>query len=296
MDLHYRQEVTVGLLVILALTVLVGGLTWLSGKSIAGAGTIGFPVRFENVSGLSQGDPVQISGVRVGRVANIALQGVGEVIVTLEVNESVRPRVDARAAVRPLDAFGAMYIDYQPGRSEQALGPEQILSGRREAPLMETAEDIAGRARGVLTGVEDVLSPETAAEIRATMNAARRALNVMAQLGSGALVTEATTALERLSRAAGRLDSTLASPDLSRSVAQMDEIAENLSEMTEGLAVSTQALGQVLQKIESDRGTLGRLVNDTTLYVELVQLARSMRLLLDDVRERPGRYVNIKVF
>lgn len=296
MDLHYRQEVTVGLLVMLALTVLIGGLTWLSGKSIAGAGKVTFPVRFDNVSGMGEGDPVQISGVRVGRVASIDLQDVGDVIVTLEVNESVRPRVDARAAVRPLDAFGAMYVDYQPGRSEEPLGPDQVLAGRREAPLMETAEDIAGRARGVLTGVEDVLSAETAAEIRATMSAAQRALNVMAQLGSGALVTEATNALELLSRAAGRLDSTLASPDLERSVAQLDEIAENLNEITEGLATSTQALGQVLQKIESDRGTLGRLVNDTALYVELVDLARSMRLLLDDIREQPGRYINIKIF
>ena len=36
MDLHYKQEVTVGLLVVVALAVMVGGLTFLSGKSIFG--------------------------------------------------------------------------------------------------------------------------------------------------------------------------------------------------------------------------------------------------------------------
>ena len=43
-------------------------------------------------------------------------------------------------------------------------------------------------------------------------------------------------------------------------------------------------------------GTLGRMVNDTTLYNELVRLSRSTRLLLDDIRERPGRYFHISVF
>lgn len=296
MDLTYRQEVTVGLLVIAAVAILFGGLTWLSGKSLAGAGKITFPARFENVSGLGEGDPVQISGVRVGRVAGIDLREPGNVVVTLEVNETVRPRVDARATVRALDAFGAMFVDYRPGQSDQALGAEQILDGRRDAPLMETAETIAGQARNVLSGVEEVLSVRTAEELRATMDAAQQALNVMAQLGSGPLVTQASVALERLARAAGRLDSTLASPDLERSVAQMDEIAANLNEMTEGLATSTRALAEVLRKVEEDRGTLGRLVNDTMLYHELVELSRSMRLLLDDVRERPGRYVNIRIF
>lgn len=296
MDLHYRQEVTVGLLVIVAVTVLFGGLTWLSGKSLGGAGKTLFPVRFENVSGLNEGDPVQISGVRVGRVAGIDLRGVNEVVVTLEVNATVRPRVDARAEVRALDAFGGMFVDYRPGTSDQLLSAGQVLAGQREPPLMETAGNLANRAGGVLTGVETILSQHTADEIRATMRAAQRALNVMAQLGSGPMVTEATSALERLASAAQRLDSTLASPDLVRSVAQLDEITANLEEMTGGLATATQALGGVLERIEDDRGTLGRLVNDTALYHELVELARSMRVLLDDVRERPGRYVNIKIF
>ena len=296
MDLHYRQEVTVGLLVITATVILIGGLTWLSGRSIAGAGNVTFPVRYENVAGLSEGDPVQVSGVRVGRVAGIDLRDVGEVIVMLEVNEGVRPRVDAIAMVRALDAFGAMFVDYRPGTSEQILAEGQVLSGRREAPLMEAAEGIAGQARDVLGGAEALLSQRMAEEVQATLDATRRALNVIAQVGSGPLVRQASQAVERLAAAAARLDSTLASPDLAGAVAQADEIAESLNEMTAGLASATQALGQVMTKVDENQGTLGRLVNDTTLYYELVELSRSMRLLLDDVRERPGRYVNIRVF
>lgn len=296
MDLHYKQEVTVGLLVVVALTVLVGGLTFLSGKSILGAGTVTFGVQFENVSGLVGGDPVHISGVRVGRVAGIDLRDVGNVVVWLEVGKGVRPKADARAFVRPLDAFGAMYVDYYPGRGEVDLAEGQMLPGRRDMPLTETAAEMASQAGDVLTGAGALLSVRTADDVHETLAATQRAMNVVAQLGSGPLVTQATAALRRLASAAERLDSTLASEDLSRSVRQLDEITENLNDMVVGLSGATQALARIMEKVDSDSGTFGRLVNDTTAYSEIVRLTNSLRLLLDDMRERPHRYFKLSVF
>jgi phospholipid/cholesterol/gamma-HCH transport system substrate-binding protein len=296
MDLHYKQEVTVGLLVVVALVTLVGGLTFLSGKSLLGAGSVTFGVQFDNVSGLVEGDPVNISGVRVGRVSGIDLRDVGDVLVWLEVGRGVRPKADARALVRPLDAFGAMYVDYYPGHGESDLAEGQTLQGRRDMPLTETAAAMAGQAGDVLTGAGALLSARTADDVHETLVSAQRAMNVVAQLGSGPLVTQATRALTRLASAAERLDSTLASEDLSRSVAQLDEITESLNDMVGGLSGATQALARIMEKIDSDSGTFGRLVNDTAMYNDIVRLTTSMRLLLDDMRERPHRYFKLSVF
>jgi phospholipid/cholesterol/gamma-HCH transport system substrate-binding protein len=296
MDLHYKQEVTVGLLVVVALVILVGGLTFLSGKSLLGAGAVTFGVQFDNVSGLVEGDPVHISGVRVGRVSGIDLRDVGNVVVWLEVGRGVRPKADARALVRPLDAFGAMYVDYYPGRGESDLAEGQMLQGRRDMPLTETAAAMAGQAGDVLTGAGALLSTRTADDVHETLVSAQRAMNVVAQLGSGPLVTSATRALARLASAAERLDSTLASEDLSRSVRQLDESTESLNDMVGGLSSATQALARVMEKIDSDSGTFGRLVNDTAMYNDIVRLTTSMRLLLDDMRERPHRYFKLSVF
>lgn len=296
MDLHYKQEVTVGLLVVVAVITLVGGLTFLSGKQIWGSGAVTFGVQFGNVAGLGQGDPVTISGVRVGRVSGIDLRGVDNVVVWLEVSRGVRPKVDARVDVKPLDAFGAMYVDYNPGRGETVLAEGQMLQGRREMPLTETAAVMAERAGGVLEGAGALLSNRTADDVHETLAAAQRAMNVVAQLGSGPLVNQATRALTRLASAAERLDSTLASEDLSRSVRQLDEITENLNDMVLGLSGATQALARIMEKIDSDSGTFGRLVNDTAAYHEIIRLTSSMRLLLDDMRERPHRYFKLSVF
>ena len=101
MDLHYRQELQVGLLVIVAATMLIIGLIWLSGRSLGG-GAAKFEVRFASIQGLSSGDPVHISGVRVGRVAGHDIEGVDQIIVRLEVRREFRPRSDARVSVKSL--------------------------------------------------------------------------------------------------------------------------------------------------------------------------------------------------
>ncbi len=294
MDLHYKQEVTVGLLVVAALVLLFGGLTFLTGKSFGEK--VMFGVRFENIAGLGIGDPVTISGVRVGRVSDVDLQGVGDVVVHMEVAASVRPKVDAQIAVRTLDAFGAMYVDYSPGQLDEALDDGQILVGTRDLAIMETAATVANQASDVLSGAGALLSERTADEIHETLAATRRAMNVIARLGSGPVVREAARALERLSSVAGRLDSTLGSPDLARSVAQLDEITDNVNEMVLDLGQATQALVRMMERMESDSGTFGRLLNDTTLYAEMVETARSLRTLLDDIRERPARYFHLRVF
>ena len=206
MDLHYKQEVTVGLLVVAALLVLIGGLTYLSGKSVFGGKTVAVEVRINSVAGLVQGDPVHISGVRVGRVAGIELRGVGDVMLHLDVSRSVRPRVDAKVSVRPLDAFGAMFVHYDPGRSDQYLAPGEALAGTRELPLTETATALAGDAGRVMTGAGDLLTERTADDVRQTMLATRRAMDVVTRLGTGPVVAAATQAVHRLSSAAERLD------------------------------------------------------------------------------------------
>lgn len=295
MDLHYKQEVTVGLLVVVALVIIVGGLAFLSGKSLFGNRMTVFDVKLENVSGLVEGDPVHISGVRVGRVAGIQLRGVADVVVRLEIARSVRPRVDARVFVRPLDAFGAMFVDYFPGQSDELLEAGQVLSGHRDLPLTELAGSMADQASSVLTGAGAVLSQQIADQIQATLVAAQRALDVVADAG-GPLGRDATAAMTNLAAATHRLDSLIASPDLARAVAQLDEVTENLNEMVLGLGDATRGLAAIMAKIESDSGSLGRMVNDTTMYAEVVRLTSSLRLLLDDIRERPHRYFNLSVF
>jgi phospholipid/cholesterol/gamma-HCH transport system substrate-binding protein len=296
MDLYFKQEITVGGLVIAALAVLIGGLMWLTGQSFRTGGRVSVPVQFTTVQGLTEGDPVMISGVGVGRVARVRLQEVGRVIVELEVNSKLRPRVDAEAAVRSLDFLGAKFVMYRPGEAEEFLGPGDVIVGTEERDIASGASALADQASAVLEGSRDLLSPETAQQVRATMVAAERALNVVHDMGTGPMVGELSEAIGTFRVAASRLDSVLANPAIQRSISEMDEIAVGVREMTEGFSAVAMNLAMMLEQMRSPDGTVGRLLTDSTLYVDMHETMVSLRRLLDDVRERPGRYVHVSVF
>jgi phospholipid/cholesterol/gamma-HCH transport system substrate-binding protein len=295
MDLHYRQELQVGFLVLAALAVVIGGLLWLSGRSLAGSE---FDVRFSSIQGVTVGDPVQISGVRVGRVSDLQLRGVGEVILTLEVHPSVEPRADASAGVRSLDFLGAKYIEYDPGTVDDPLPSGTMVTGRGESDIAATAVDLADDASALLKASRGFFSEDMADQLRRTMVAAERGLDVMGQLGEGPMISDATTAITTLQSAVSRLDSLLANPAIGESVSQLDEITEGMREMTQGLGLVATSLASMLDKIDTSEGTVGLLLNDRTLHDDLSDVLQSMRALMDDIRENPGRYGprSIKLF
>jgi len=118
MNFERKQEVTVGFHVIVAAAIFVGGFTWLSGRSFARQITVS--VRFSDVRGLSKGDPVLTSGLQVGRVGDVELNDVGNVIVLLRLDtDEWRPRIDAGAEVKSFDFLGTKFVDYNPGLSLQ---------------------------------------------------------------------------------------------------------------------------------------------------------------------------------
>lgn len=296
MDLYYKQELTVGALVLVALAVFLGGLLWLTGQTFTSRGRTTVAVQFGVISGLTAGDPVQISGVNVGRVSSVELQEVGRAIVYLDVSGRFRPRIDAQAQIGSLGFLGDKYVAYTPGDAEELLPDDAVILGSDETELASSAAQLAEEAGEVLRRSQNLLSDSMTTQVKQTLAAAERALDVVARVGSGPVVETATQTLVSLQGAARSLDSLLGNPSLNESISQLDEISESVQEMTDGLAAVTQNLAMMLELMQSPDGSIGRALNDTTLHTDVHELLVSMRLLLDDIRERPGRYVNVTVF
>jgi phospholipid/cholesterol/gamma-HCH transport system substrate-binding protein len=296
MDLYYKQEITVGVMVLAALAIMFGGLLWLTGESLTGRGMMTVKVRFETVSGLNQGDPVQISGVNVGRVSRVRLQRVGSVMAELQIREEVRPKIDAGAEVRSLDFLGSKFVAYSPGLAEDFLDPDSVIAGVNETELSESAVSLAEEATRTLNRAQAIMSEEVVEQVQSTLAAAERALTVFSDVGEGPIVNDITESLRSVRSAAASLDSIVSDPSIKESVRQLDEITEGVREMTDGLAAVTQQLALLVEQVRSPDGSIGRALTDTTLYNDMHEVLVSLRKLLDDVREHPGRYVNVKVF
>lgn len=295
MDLTYKQEVGVGALVLAGLTLFVVGLFWFSGRSIRHKGVYAHVV-FTNVSGLKEGDPVLVSGVKVGRVSKVSLERVGRVTVTLELSGDERPRTDASATIASLDFFGAKFVNYIPGSKDEFLPATSVIVGTKSQELTDIASGVATRANELLGNATGLVSEQLANDIHNTLIATQRGMVALTEVTKGPLVTQSTNSLAALERVMARLDTLLGSANVKGAGLRFDTLSINLQRLTGELSQSTTALNDLLGKVNRGEGTLGKMATDTLLYGNLNQTLDALTKLLTDLRERPGRYLTVKVF
>jgi phospholipid/cholesterol/gamma-HCH transport system substrate-binding protein len=293
MELRYRREAAVGLLIIVATAVFVLGMIWLRGKSLRSGELV--DIVFTDVSGLKVGDPVRTSGVVVGQVKDIHLAAPGTVHVRVELTAGQAPRKDARATVRALDFFGAQYLDYEPGTAPAPLAAGQQVRGDKEPDITALAHGLSGRGQEVLANAAAFVGPENARELRELLSEARAAvgqLGTATQTGS----EEAGAALLDLRKVLQRLDLLLGNDATTQTLQGMRDASRNLAQVTATLERTTVSLDSILTKINTGRGSIGRMVNDTTLVTDLHAASVALTELLTDLKANPSKYIHVRVF
>src|ERR1051325_5104888 len=113
----------VGLFVLLGVACL-GYLAIKLGK-LEVFGATGYTViaDFPSVAGLKVGDPVEVAGVRVGRVESLGLSEDDRARLTLRLNEGMKLQEDAIASVRARGLIGDKFVLITPGASEKIIPP-----------------------------------------------------------------------------------------------------------------------------------------------------------------------------
>lgn len=296
MDITYKQEVRVGLLVLVGFVVFTGFMFWLTGRSLVSK-SVPVSVVFKNVSGLKEGDPVRVSGVKKGRVGPVRLQRVGHVTVTLQLDPEVRPHKDARATVASADFLGAKYVDYDPGVSDTVLARGEQIQGLTEEQFADVAQGAARSAQELIANVNKGLNPgQLASDIHATLIATQRGMNALTQAANGPAVQQTQATLKSLERVMSHLDTLLGAANPTTTGKRLDTLSTNLTQLTSRLADATGSLKGLLEKMDKGEGTLGRMATDSMLYKNLNATLKSLSELLTDLKERPGRYLTVKVF
>jgi phospholipid/cholesterol/gamma-HCH transport system substrate-binding protein len=303
MDLSYKQEVTVGSLVILAIVLFVIGTSWLSGKSITADEDQFWKIQFKSASNLKASSPVRISGVPVGKVERIQLEDVGRVLVMVTLPDDLVPRVDASAQIVAVGFVGDAAIEFNPGQAPQRLARDKVIVGSQAEGLSDLAQTLGDRADSVLLGAQQIVNKRTADELYATLTAlqgtlkaAERTMGVYGNPNKGptAQLTRTMAALEQITT---RLDTTLANPALSRTLNRADTLTANLASMTAQLTSTGARLDTLLLNMNEGRGTLGKFATDSGFYTDMRQLSQSMKQLLDELKKHPGKIpVTVKIF
>jgi phospholipid/cholesterol/gamma-HCH transport system substrate-binding protein len=303
MDLAYKQEATVGTLVIAAAALFFAGTTWLSGRSLGTDSDRFYKIQLRDASNLKASSVVRISGVPVGKVEKITLAQPGRVLVSVSVPKTFTPRVDASASVVAVGFVGDAAIEFDPGQAPEPLPHDRVIIGSQKAGLSDRATQLGDRADSVLLGAQLIVNQKTADELYETMNALQATLRATqktmavlsdAREGPAAELSKTMAAFRQLSV---RLDSTLANPALARTLGRADTLTGNLAAMTSQLTTTSARLDSVLAGVNSGRGTIGKFATDSGFYTDIRELTHSMKRLLDELQKHPGKVpVTVKLF
>lgn len=115
-----RTEIVVGIFVLAGL-ICLGYLAIRLGK-LELFGSQGYVVfaDFVSVAGIKLGDPIEIAGVRIGKVEGIALAD-DRARLTLRVSDGVKLQEDVIASVRARGLIGDKFVLVTPGASEKII-------------------------------------------------------------------------------------------------------------------------------------------------------------------------------
>ena len=294
MDLHYKQEVTVGTLVLVGVLLFIGGSMWLRGKTFSRAPKVS--VQFEDAGTLKRGSPVKVSGVTLGTVSDITYQGYRKVLVRLDLQDAADPRKDAAASLATVGLVADAVVKLIPGTAPEPLPPDAIIVGTVERGLMDMGGEIGGSVKEVLAGVKAIEFKQLSENLNKTLTAFQRVAELYGDTKNGPM-SELSGTMKRLQAVSARIDSVLASAKVEESIHTADSLMASLTLLSTDARSTAKQLDSILARINRGEGTLGKFASDTLFYQNTQRLVKSLQEFVDDLKKHPGKIgLTVKIF
>jgi len=302
-----RNEVLVGILVTVALTVLVIGSLWLGRGGLSNGYDL--YTRFAWGQNLKQGQAVLLAGVSVGYVSDVELERQGYLNVTLNIKKKYHVPTGSTATVQPVGIFGDVAVALTPAiptPTTDLRAGDTVLAG---VPIPGMG-DILLRVDSI---GESVLRMEHAMEsdfiasggLKDLRKATASALalsneleHVTATQSENLTLTMASfrQTAAQFSQSAQRMSNLLDSAAVDSTLKSLRTTSANAARITAGLDSGVRQMRHVLSQVDSGRGSLGLFLRDSSFYTSTTDAVKQFQALLDDLEKHPRKYLSFSIF
>jgi len=290
-----RDELLVGLLLLVAVVLGIGGTIWIARGGLAS----GYPMfaRFKWGAGLKQGQPVLLAGVQVGYVAKVDLIPDGTIAVALKLQSQYKVPAGTTATVQANGIFGDQLIALTPiiGRQGYMSAGDTIATGAGSPgvpELLGKGDSIALDVRA-LTGEARAQFVEGGGvkEVRQTLADLTK---LVAQLS--AVTAEQSKQLTLTQQTVRRTLASVDSTTVDSTVKNLRATSAQLEQLTRDFKQTNAQVQGVLDKVSNGSGTAAKLLNDPAVYARLDTLLLRVDSLVMDLKKNPKKYINLRIF
>lgn len=290
------KEIKIALVAIVGILILYFGINFLKGMNLFSTNNTYF-ITFDDIQGLGASTPIYADGYKVGTVDGLEYdyKENGPIKVKVDINKDLRIPQGSKAEIVK-DLMGNLQVNLLLANNpRERVEPGGIIPGAVNGGMMDKAanlipvvEKMLPKLDSILTSVNALLAdPALAASlhnvetITSNLTVSTRELNtLMAGLNKQVpgMVRKANGVLDNTNR----LTANLASLDVQGTLNRVNQTLESAHQFTE--------------KLNSNQGSLGLLMNDTKLYDNLTSTMSHADSLVIDLKAHPKRYVHFSVF
>lgn len=290
------KEIKIALVAIVGILIMYFGINFLKGMNLFSTNNTYF-ITFDDIQGLGASTPIYADGYKVGTVDDLEYdyKENGPIKVKVDINKDLRIPQGSKAEIVK-DLMGNLQVNLLLANNpRERVEPGGIIPGAVNGGMMDKAanlipvvEKMLPKLDSILTSVNALLAdPALAASlhnvetITSNLTVSTRELNtLMAGLNKQVpgMIGKANGVLDNTNR----LTANLASLDVQGTLNKVNQTLESAHQFTE--------------KLNSNQGSLGLLMNDTKLYDNLTSTMGHADSLVIDLKAHPKRYVHFSVF
>jgi phospholipid/cholesterol/gamma-HCH transport system substrate-binding protein len=312
-----KREVKIAAVFIIALVGFIWGFNYLKGTNLLYKRLMLYAV-YDEVGGLTSANPVFLNGLKVGQVNDIYFLGGGStrIVVKLMIAEDIPIPVNSTARIVSSDLMGSKAVDLLLGDSPILAHPDDTLRSdiqgslqdevnRQVQPIKNKAEELLSSLDTLVTAIQIVFDENARSNIGQSFESIRATIRSLEQTSYTidtmvqAEKTRMGLILENVEAISANLrnNSEAITTSMQNLASISDSLAAvNLKQTFDHLEQSMNQISSILNKIDDGEGSLGMLINDPKIYVELESASKELNQLIEDMKLNPGRYVHFSVF
>ena len=301
--MRLSKEIKAAFFVLSTILLFIFGFNYLKGSSILDKQKTIYAV-YDEVDGLLVGANVMINGLSIGNVTELDfLPNSTKILVTLKVKDKLSFSSKSTASIYETGVLGGLAISIEPVFERESIvktgdtlmssvrpGLTELIN-RQIEPLSRQLQSTITSVDSIFTGASNVLNKQTQEEIKESISVLTSAINA---INNSSLIIEETL--------------TSKNTQINNTIDNIENISSNLSNVSDelnsfglsslltNLEVSVDGISSVVDKLNSDNSTLGKLINEDEVYNNLNSSIESLNILINDIKANPKKYVHFSVF